>query len=113
MADRPPVFRHAGWKPRKAWARSSKHEDKRIRGRAGQRIRAQVLAEEPFCRHCLPKGQRVRSEEVDHVVPLSQGGENHRSNLQALCKPCHEAKTIAERANSASDSAIGQGFRKN
>lgn len=99
MAKRPPVFRPPGWKPREAWARPAHKEDKRIRGRAGQKIRAQVLAEEPFCRRCLAEGKRVRSDEVDHITPLSQGGGNERSNLQALCKPCHDAKSAAERAS--------------
>jgi 5-methylcytosine-specific restriction protein A len=56
-----------------------------------------VLAEEPFCRLCLAEGLRVRADEVDHIVPLSQGGGNERSNLQALCRPHHRAKSKAER----------------
>lgn len=31
--------------------------------------------------------------EVDHCLPLSQGGGNETSNLRALCKSCHKAKT--------------------
>ena len=48
MPDRPPVFRPPGWKPRKAWARSTPAPTERIRGREGQRLRAEVLAEEPL-----------------------------------------------------------------
>jgi 5-methylcytosine-specific restriction endonuclease McrA len=30
----------------------------------------------------------------DHVIPLSAGGTDDESNLQALCKPCHDRKTV-------------------
>lgn len=35
--------------------------------------------------------------QVDHIVPLRDGGTNTRANLQALCVPCHEAKTRGDR----------------
>ena len=31
--------------------------------------------------------------EVDHIVPLSDGGTNEASNLQALCLMCHRVKS--------------------
>ncbi len=31
--------------------------------------------------------------EVDHIVPLADGGSNETSNLQALCLMCHRVKT--------------------
>lgn len=31
--------------------------------------------------------------EVDHIVPLSEGGSNEPSNLQALCLMCHRVKS--------------------
>jgi hypothetical protein len=31
--------------------------------------------------------------EVDHIVPLSEGGTNDASNLQALCLMCHRVKS--------------------
>ena len=35
--------------------------------------------------------------EVDHLVPLEDGGDPwSESNLQALCRGCHIAKTAAE-----------------
>ena len=40
------------------------------------------------------------SYEVDHIIPLSQGGTNDKSNLQALRSECHKLKTSYERARS-------------
>lgn len=98
MPAKPPLFRPPGWQPAKPWSRGRFEEDKRKRGRAGQRDRAQVLLEEPLCRTCLEAGKTVASEEVDHIVPLSQGGTDARDNKQGLCTPCHRAKTAGESA---------------
>ena len=97
MPQRPPVFRHPGWREREPWERPAGWKDTRKRGRAGQRERAQVLVEEPFCRLCLAEGKRVRAVVVDHIVPLAWDGSDDRSNKQALCNPCHDAKSKAER----------------
>lgn len=98
MPAKPPLFRPAGWQPPKPWARSRFAPDQRKRGRAGQRDRAQVLTEEPLCCNCLEAGKTVASDEVDHIVPLSEGGTDVRANKQGLCTPCHKAKSAAERA---------------
>lgn len=34
--------------------------------------------------------------EVDHIVPLIDGGGHDLSNLQSLCAPCHKEKTARE-----------------
>lgn len=34
--------------------------------------------------------------EVDHIINVAQGGTHHPDNLQALCTPCHRAKTETE-----------------
>ena len=39
------------------------------------------------------------SYEIDHNVPLFAGGNNHISNLHALCRNCHGKKTIMEKVN--------------
>ena len=53
------------------------------------RGRAAALRERGF----LP---RQSLWELDHVVPLIDGGSWDRSNLQTLCVPCHRAKTAVE-----------------
>lgn len=45
------------------------------------------------CQQCGAFGH-----EVDHIIPVSQGGTNDDANLQALCSACHMAKTQAEAA---------------
>tara|TARA_Y100000591_G_scaffold70138_2_gene58236 strand:+ start:3652 stop:4194 length:543 start_codon:yes stop_codon:yes gene_type:complete len=34
--------------------------------------------------------------EVDHKIRLDRGGDNHISNLEALCRDCHGKKTAME-----------------
>lgn len=98
MPTQPPRFAFVNREPRKAWQRSPRQPDKRKRGRAGQRERARILAEEPLCRPCREAGRISESKEVDHIVPLSEGGSDDRSNKQGICKDCHRAKTAAESA---------------
>ena len=57
-----------------------------------RKARAIVMAEEPLCRMC---GVRLATE-CDHITPKHKGGTDARSNLQALCKPCHTDKTARE-----------------
>ena len=57
------------------------------------KVRALVLARDPLCVLC----RRAGSREVDHAVPVSDGGAMwEMGNLQALCKPCHSRKTAEE-----------------
>jgi 5-methylcytosine-specific restriction endonuclease McrA len=36
-------------------------------------------------------------QEVDHITPLSEGGDPYRlEGLQGICSPCHWAKTARE-----------------
>jgi 5-methylcytosine-specific restriction protein A len=69
---------------------------KRIRGRKGQVIRHSFLQHHPLCMECEKRGIVRMAEEVDHIVALSNGGEDLDTNRQALCKPCHAAKTALD-----------------
>lgn len=57
-----------------------------------RKLSKQVRKEEPICRRC----RRQDSVLVDHIVPKRSGGTDARSNLQALCKDCHDEKTLQE-----------------
>lgn len=55
-----------------------------------------VLAREPLCAECKQGGMVVAASEVDHIIPLADGGTNDPENLQALCKACHSRKTARQ-----------------
>ncbi len=59
--------------------------------------RKQVFERDPFCADGRVCGGKKPSVEVDHVVPLDQGGDPYRlDGLQGICRDCHEAKTAEE-----------------
>lgn len=95
MPTQPPVV--GGRKPKVAWAPTPWGKDKRKRGRAGVKERAEILAADPLCRPCLKQGRTRRATIVDHIQPLSWGGTDVRTNKQPICKPCHDAKSAEER----------------
>lgn len=56
--------------------------------RSWRRIRAQILALDAYrCQRCgLP------ATEVDHIIPVADGGTDHPSNLRSLCHACHASR---------------------
>jgi 5-methylcytosine-specific restriction endonuclease McrA len=57
-----------------------------------------VKEEHPLCIYCLKQDKLTPTQEVDHIVP-HLGDKDlfwDEKNLQALCKPCHSAKTARE-----------------
>ena len=41
---------------------------------------------------CCLKG-KLQEYDIDHVIPLCQGGQDDPSNFQAICPACHRRKT--------------------
>ena len=62
-------------------------------GRAWKRIRDRYIKLHPLCEECEKQGKLTPAEEVHHILPLSKGGGNEKSNLMALCKSCHSQIT--------------------
>ena len=109
--ERPPRLRVG--KPRttpRVWIeqkdeRGSAHS--RGYGAAWRKLREAMLDAEPLCRHCAARGKVTPAHEVDHILPLRDGGTNDRDNLQPLCGPCHDDKTARDlraRARSCKES---------
>lgn len=64
------------------------------------KLRNLVRMEEPLCRTCKAKGELTPTKVVDHIRPISQGGDPwDRENLQGLCETCHNTKTAKEKQN--------------
>ena len=70
-----------------------------------QAYRLHFLRHHPLCRLHEERGEVVAATVVDHIVPHK--GDRQRfwdkANHQALCKPCHDAKTARE------DGGFGRG----
>ena len=73
-------------------------ETRRRYGRAWKRIRDRYIKARPLCEECKRNGKLTPSEEVHHIIPLSEGGTNKQKNLMALCKSCH-SRIHAERGD--------------
>ena len=71
---------------------------KRGYDRHWRKARLVYLGENPLCVRCGDRGFVIAAEVVDHVVP-HKGNRDlfwDRANWQALCKPCHDWKTLTE-----------------
>jgi len=91
------------WKP---WQRTAL-SPKRLSGRALQTRNARIKLRDKYtCQVC----KRLFLEdqlEIDHLIPLAQGGGEQDANLQSICKTfeghqgCHAMKTARENAQIA------------
>jgi 5-methylcytosine-specific restriction endonuclease McrA len=52
-------------------------------------------------------GKRVRLE-VDHIVPISQGGSEDRSNLRALCSVCNLSRSNVQTASESARNLLAR-----
>lgn len=62
------------------------------------RLSRQYRKQNPLCVECKKEGKLTRAQEVDHILPIAQGGDPWDvSNLQSLCKHHHSQKTMKEK----------------
>jgi len=52
-------------------------------------MRKILIKENTMCNFCFT----VDNLTIDHIIPISKGGENEMENLQVLCKKCNRAKS--------------------
>jgi len=83
-------------RPAGKWAgKGSRHE----RGYGSEWDRARkiiIQRDKGLCQPCLRLGRVTPFQSVDHITPKAKGGTDDHDNLQAICKACHDAKTLAE-----------------
>lgn len=62
-----------------------------------RRIRSRILKRDNhLCQECMRQKRIVPAYAVDHITPKARGGTDSFDNLEAICKPCHQAKTNRE-----------------
>jgi hypothetical protein len=49
------------------------------------------------CNICEIELEDQRQYDIDHIIPIANGGKNTPDNLQAICKNCHKEKTKNEK----------------
>jgi 5-methylcytosine-specific restriction endonuclease McrA len=76
---------------------------------APPRVRLRVF--EAFGGKCGITGRRINAGDawdLDHILALTNGGENRESNLQPALKDAHKAKTARDVAQKSKDRRVRQ-----
>jgi 5-methylcytosine-specific restriction enzyme A len=98
MPERPPKYRPHSKRPAAdAGARPCATE--RGYDWRWQKFRKPYLAAHPLCVTCRAEGRGpVEATCIDHIDGEGPHGARgyDESNLQALCKPCHDRKTVTQ-----------------
>ena len=69
----------------------------RTRGNRWMAIRTRIIGRDGgLCVVCRARGHIQPAHEVDHIIPLVDGGTDDADNLQAICHECHAIKTARE-----------------
>lgn len=66
----------------------------RARGRRAVEDRARIMRRDKgMCQACLSFGRVTQAHQVDHIIALTNGGDDSDDNKRALCDECHAEKT--------------------
>jgi 5-methylcytosine-specific restriction endonuclease McrA len=82
------AWRKANPEKVQVWVRNRRAKLKGLSGsHTIEDIRALLESQKGRCVYC--RCDIRKSFQVDHIVPVSAGGSNDRSNLQLVCQPCN------------------------
>jgi len=83
----------AGWKQ----YQQGRTRQERGYGAEWQRTRKRILERDHhLCQEHKRKGMLRPANIVDHIKAKAHGGTDADDNLEAICDPCHKAKTARE-----------------
>ncbi|WP_431471940.1 HNH endonuclease [Nonlabens sp. SCSIO 43208] len=92
-------------KVNRPWVKEYKQQERTVdnskfyNSRTWRKTRKLFLENNPLCIHCERLGVTTPANVVDHIIPISEGGDKlNTKNLQPLCKKCHEKKSASESA---------------
>jgi len=76
--------------------RTASHAN-RLNNSHWRKLRRVVLMRDDYlCQECRRSGRSRPGNEVDHIIPYANGGDDYMENLQTLCRECHAKKTATE-----------------
>lgn len=83
------------------WKHEQQSRHKRGYGAAWDRLRASIMERDSYlCQVCLENRQRATpATHVDHILSKAKGGTDDPANLRAICRPCHDRKSIEEKGH--------------
>lgn len=78
------------------WTTNPSPSSQHLQGAAWDRLRRRILKRDN--RECQLGGPNCleTASQVDHVVPISQGGTDDEDNLASACRQCHMEKSSRE-----------------
>lgn len=78
------------------WDHDGKSSHQRGYGAEWQKLRRQILDDDPLCRVCRQQGRTRLATAVDHIKSKAKGGTDALDNLRPICDACHRAKTAED-----------------
>ena len=91
-----PTSNKRPWIPKKK--RTRQHDNSKFyHSMRWRNLRRYIIKKYPLCVMCERKGEVNPAYVVDHIKPISMGGSpTDESNLQTLCRKCHDKKSAQE-----------------
>lgn len=93
------------------WVSSNNHTG--VYDAKWKKTRKRILKRDNYrcqCLDCTASGRRRPATEVDHKVPVDQGGTEEDSNLQAINSECHKKKTKLDNGQKPSYGCTDEGL---